>query len=126
MQKSKYIDNCIAILYNFHMDFDINKLKKELKNNQNKQKTLENKLEFLPKGHINTLYRNNKGYYYVTYREGKKIRNDYLGPVGKCDLNPTFERMKLRKQKEEELKELKKEEKDLIKAINKAHEISQK
>lgn len=108
------------------MDLDIKVLKKELKNNQNKQKSLENKLEFLPKGHINTLYRNNKGYYYITYREGKKIKNDYLGPVGKCDLTPTINKMKLRKEKEEELKELKKEEESITKAIRKAHEIPQK
>lgn len=101
---------------------DINKLElnNRLKDNINRQSELVRAIDFLPKGHINTLYRNGKGYYYLTYREGKKIKNDYQGPVGKADLSKVISRLKLRQTYELELKELKKQEKELNKLIKKA------
>lgn len=95
-------------------------LKTRLQNNQNRQIEIEKSIEFLPKGHINTLYRNNKGYYYLTYREGKKVRNEYLGVEGKTDLNKTINRLHQRQVFDMELKELKKEEKTLKKLLLKA------
>ena len=95
-------------------------LNTRLLNNQERQKEIEKAIEFLPKGHINILNRNGKGYYYLTYREGKKIRNEYLGPEGKTDLNKTMNRLKERKIYDNELKELKKEEKTLKKLLIKA------
>lgn len=92
-------------------------LKTRLQNNQNRQIEIEKAVEFLPKGHINTLYRNNKGYYYLTYREGKKVKNEYLGVEGKTDLNKTINRLHQRQVYDLELKELKKEEKTLKKLI---------
>ena len=95
-------------------------LKTRLNNNLERQSVIEKSIEFLPKGHINTLYRNNKGYYYLTYREGPKIKNEYLGPEGKTDLNKTINRLHQREVVEVELKELKKEEKKLKKLISSA------
>lgn len=97
------------------IDFE---LRVRLNNNLLRQKEIEKSIEFLPKGHINILYRNNKGYYYLTYREGQKVKNDYLGPEGKTDLNKTMNRLQKRKVIEEELIELKKEEKKLKKLIS--------
>lgn len=74
-------------------------------------------MTLLPKGHINVLYRNGKGYHYLTHREGKKICNDYLGPVGKRDLSDILEKLALRERYKKELKSLKEEEKALRKAI---------
>ena len=95
-------------------------LQTRLKNNQERQLEIEKSIDFLPKGHINVLYRNNKGYYYLTYREGKKIRNEYLGPEGKTDLNKIMNKLKERKIYDNELKALKKEEKTLKKLLIKA------
>ena len=95
-------------------------LKTRLKNNLERQEQIEMSIQFFPKGHINTLYRNGKGYYYLTYREGSKIRNEYLGPEGRTDLNKTINRLKERKVYDLELKELKKEEKMLKKLLTKA------
>lgn len=99
----------------------MNSLKEELVERLNKnleeQKEIEKSMEFLPRGHINTLYRNNKGYYYLTYREGKKIRNEYLGPEGKTDLSKTIERLHKRKINEDEIKKLKIEENKLNKIL---------
>ena len=95
-------------------------LKTRLQNNKNRQKEIEKSVEFLPKGHINTLYRNNKGYYYLTYREGKKIRNEYLGVEGKTDLTKVINKLHQREIIDTELKQLKNEEKILKKLLNRA------
>lgn len=94
-------------------------LEERLKKNLNRQNEIEKSMDFLPRGHINTLYRNNKGYYYLTYREGNKIKNEYLGPEGKTDLNKTIEKLHERQVVKEELKELKKEEIKLNKLLKK-------
>lgn len=94
-------------------------LNSRLTNNLERQKEIVKSIDFLPKGHINILNRNGKGYYYLTYREGKKVKNEYLGVVGKADLNKTITRLKQRQVLEAELKELKKDEKNLNKLIKK-------
>lgn len=94
-------------------------LKTRLTNNLERQNEIVKTMDFLPKGHINILNRNGKGYYYLTYREGKKVKNEYLGVVGKADLNKTITRLKQRQVLEAELKELKKDEKNLEKLIKK-------
>ena len=100
-------------------------LKSQLINNQEKQVEINDKISKLPKGHINTLYRNNKGYYYLTYRNGQKINNDYLGPVGKVDLNDMLSKLNERSKLKKELSELKTEEKNIKKQIKKTNGISQ-
>ena len=114
------IEKCIAIKYTIFMNDIVFELNTRLKNNQERQKAIEKSIEFLPKGHINVLNRNGKGYYYLTYREGNKVKNEYLGPEGRTDLNKTINRLKERKIYDSELKELKKEEKTLKKLLVKA------
>ena len=99
------------------MKQDKSKLISELEKNEERQLVLKDKLLNLPKGHVNILYRNNKGYYYLTYRDGKKIRNDYLGPVGKEDLHKIFEKLTEREKIKREIRSLKLEEKQLKKTI---------
>lgn len=93
---------------------------KKLEENLKEQEDINESMTLLPKGHINILYRKNKGYYYLTHREGKKVCNDYLGPVGKCDINETINKLALRDKYKKEIKRLKEEEKTLIKIIKKA------
>ena len=95
-------------------------LENRLNINQNRQLEINETLKIIPKGHINILYRNNKGYYYLTYRNGKKINNDYLGPVGKADLSDIMSSLTKRDHLKKELKYLKEEEKHLKKQIRKA------
>ena len=97
----------------------LSELNTRLINNQTRQKEIERSIDFLPKGHINILKRNGKGYYYLTYREGKKIKNEYLGVVGKTDLSKTISKLKQRDNYNKEINELKVEEKTLIKLIKK-------
>lgn len=88
-------------------------LKTRLNNNIERQAEIEKSIQFLPKGHINILNRNGKGYYYLTYRDGKKVKNDYLGAVGKTDLSIIINKLKQRKITESKLKQLIQEEKTL-------------
>lgn len=101
-------------------------LSNSLKNNLDKQLKINNEIIGLPKGHINTLYRNGKGYYYLTYRNGYKICNEYLGPVGKVDLSDILEKLNQRLKLKKELSELKKEETRINKLIKKVNDTSQK
>jgi len=63
----------------------------------------------MPKGHANVSYRNGKGCYYLTYREEKKIRNDYLDPVGKIDLSNVFNKSKIKEGNKALIRQLKKD-----------------
>ena len=92
-------------------------LQNRLEINQKRQAEIKENLLILPKGHINVLYRNNKGYYYLTYRNGKKINNDYLGPVGKADLSKIMANLTERENLKKELRYLKNEEKYFKKQI---------
>ena len=96
----------------------MNDIKTEIENREKRIEEIKSEVLNLPKGHINILYRREKGYYYLTYRDGKKINNDYLGPVGKADLkdimDDLFKRDKLKSELRsltEEIKELKKKAK---------------
>ena len=110
---------CIAYIYNITMSDIVFELNERLNNNKERQKEIEKSIDFLPKGHINVLNRNGKGYYYLTYRDGKKVKNDYLGAVGKVDLSKTISKLKQRETYIKELDELIKEEKTLNKLIKK-------
>ena len=99
------------------MNEDRNILINRLDENRETQNKLKEELKNFPKGHVNTLYRNGKGYYYLTYRDGQKIRNDYLGPVGKTDLGLLFNKLREREDHKRQIRALKQEEKELKKKI---------
>ncbi|MBR3250114.1 MAG: hypothetical protein IKF80_00225 [Erysipelotrichaceae bacterium] len=85
----------------------------QLNDLRERQLKLKEDLLSMPKGHVNVLYRNGKGYYYLTYRDGKKIRNDYLGPVGKTDLSNVFNKLKIREEYKASIRKLKMVEQEL-------------
>lgn len=80
---------------------------------QKEIESLKKQLKKIRKGHINILYRNNKGYYYLTYRDGSKIKNDYLGPVGTTDLSKIMKDLNKREAIKKEIRTLKEEENSL-------------
>ena len=93
----------------------MNDINLEIKNKEKRIDEIKSELLNIPKGHINILYRREKGYYYLTYRDGKKIKNDYLGPVGKADLKGIMENLAKRDKLKSELRTLKEEIKELKK-----------
>ena len=54
-------------------------LKEEKQRNLEMQKTYVQEIESLPKGSIMTKTVSGKKYYYLKYRQGNKIKNDYIG-----------------------------------------------
>lgn len=93
----------------------MNDIKTEIENREKRIEEIKSEVLNLPKGHINILYRREKGYYYLTYRDGKKINNDYLGPVGKADLKDVMDNLSKRDKLKSELRSLKVEIKELKK-----------
>ena len=93
----------------------MNDIKTEIENIEKRIEEIKSEILNLPKGHINILYRREKGYYYLTYRDGKKINNDYLGPVGKADLKDIMDNLSKRDKLKNELRSLKEEIKELKK-----------
>ena len=93
----------------------MNDIKTEIENREKRIEEIKSEILNLPKGHINILYRREKGYYYLTYRDGKKINNDYLGPVGKADLKDIMDNLSKRDKLKNELRSLKGEIKELKK-----------
>ena len=99
----------------------MNDIKTEIENREKRIEEIKSEILSLPKGHINILYRREKGYYYLTYRDGKKINNDYLGPVGKADLKDIMDNLSKRDKLKSELRSLKEE----IKELKKKHKNNQ-
>ena len=103
------------------MEEVIKEIENRLEDNLKQQENISQEMTLLPKGHINVLYRKEKGYYYLTYREKDKIKNQYLGPVGKCDLSNIMEKLAQRDKLNKELKYLKEKEKEYRKVLGKKH-----
>ena len=69
------------------------------------------------KGALTVKIINDHEYYYLVYREGKKVKTDYIGVKGKTDLNSIKKELELRENYKKQILQLKKEEKELRKAI---------
>lgn len=72
------------------------------------QKELKNKIKQLPKGTVKTRRVNDKTYYYLAYRENRKVINKYIGGDMK-DAEALAKLIEERKAYENQLKELQKD-----------------
>jgi hypothetical protein len=79
---------------------------------EKEQKELDKEISKLPKGSIKKRKLGNKFYYYLQYREGDKILQDYLG---KSEPKEIINKLKKRKALEKELKKVK----DSLKLLSK-------
>ena len=96
-------------------------LKNELYKNVRKQIELQNNILDLPKGNLIIKRRYYEDYYYLSYRENKKVKTDYLGKLSEKEIAKIQEGTLKRKELKNELKKYKEEEANLrkiIKAIN--------
>ena len=78
----------------------------------------EKKLENLPKGSLSKKLRNNKPYYYLAYREGEKVKFQYIGKEGSEQLLILQEQVSKRYDLIRKLKQVNKELKELSKSVN--------
>ena len=86
---------------------------KEFVRNQNMILAYEKELSILPKGSIKTKIIGNKSYFYLNYRDGKKVISKYIGK----EENASFvkEQLERRHQIELMIKKLKQEQRQIKK-----------
>ena len=92
-------------------------LEEELERNVHKQELFLNELSKYPKGSLVVSNIHGDSYLYRRYREGDKIKSEYIGPIGSDEAKEAYEsRAKYIKIKKD-LRDLMIEEKSLRKAI---------
>lgn len=91
-------------------------LQEELERNTRAQLAYRAEIEALPKGSVTVKERGGKRYCYLTYREGRRVRTDYVGiaDVVEEDLRIKVEQ---RRSLEKVLRHLKSEERFMRKAL---------
>lgn len=82
-------------------------LKEELKNSKRLFKNYESELKKLPKGSLVKKKIHNKEFYYLAYREGKKIVFEYKGKLSKEEIHQMNESKKKRLQYKKLMKDIK-------------------
>jgi hypothetical protein len=92
-------------------------LKEELENSQKLKDFYENKLKSLPAGSLSGLKRRGKKYYYLKFREGKKVKNVYKGILCSEEIQKYGEISKNRKKYRHSLSLVKKQIKYLKGAL---------
>jgi hypothetical protein len=75
------------------------------------------KIDSLPKGGIYAKTINGNVYYYLSHREGKKVKTDYLGKLSDEEIKEIREKIEKRKRYEKMLKDVEAEIKFLHKAL---------
>lgn len=104
----------------------IDDLVRDLYENVNKQIELGNKLQDFRKGSLVIKNRRNESYYYLSYRDGKKVKTDYLGKLSKSAVKKINDELNQNSVIKNELKKLHNEEveiRKLIKTINPSYLI---
>ena len=94
-----------------------NVLIEELERNQKMQKSYKEQIETLQKGKIILKKIKNSEYYYLMYRDHKKVKTDYLGPKDKFNPDELQRNIDKRRYFQETLNKLQREEKEIRKAI---------
>lgn len=102
----------------------IEDLVKDLYENVNKQIALGNKMQDFRRGTLVIKKRREESYYYLSYRDGKKVITDYLGKLSKQNIKKINDEINEGIKIKNELKKLQEEEikiRKLIKAIDKKY-----
>ena len=92
-------------------------LEEELERNSRMKKRYMDEIEQLPKGSVMLRKIGNQEYYYLKYRENKKIISKYIGRKNEINIKEIKEKIQKRKHVEGVLKNLSVEEKEIIKAL---------
>lgn len=92
-------------------------LEEELERNSRMTKRYIDELEQLPKGSVMLRKIGNQEYFYLKYRENKKIISKYIGQKTEINIKEIKEKIQKRKHVEGVLKNLSLEEKEILKAL---------
>ena len=93
-------------------------LEEELDRNLRAQKAYKALVGTLPKGSIKVMRRNKKAYCYLRYRVGNKVKTDYAGKADVVEVE-LREKIAQRNTAMQELRQLKKEQLYIEKALKK-------
>ncbi len=91
----------------------------ELERNKRLVSRYEEEVDKLPKGSLFLRQIGNQRYYYLNYREGKKVVSKFLGKENSFDADKFQEQLERRKELNALLKRLRLERKDLEKELGK-------
>lgn len=94
-------------------------LQDEFKRVKHLQKKYEEKISELPLGYLLERGLQGKKVYYLSYREGDRIRQKYLGKLSVEEIKQYQDQMKLKKQLRQQLKETKQNIRYLEKLLRK-------
>lgn len=92
-------------------------LEEELERNSRIKKRYIDEIEQLPKGSILLRKIGNQKYYYLKFRENRKVVSKYIGQENEIDIKELEEKIRKRKHIEAVLKNLVLEEKEILKAL---------
>jgi sigma54-dependent transcription regulator len=76
------------------------------------------KVSEFPKGSVSVKNRNNLEYLYLAFRKGSKIFFQYIGPLSSDNAQIVLKQIEQRKKYEEKLKQVKKDLREIAKAVN--------
>lgn len=100
-----------------YMPILLDAIEENLKRNLYMQSVYTEKMQKLRKGTIRIKTINGNDYYYLVYRDGNKVRTDYLGVKDQVDLQQINQELADHSSYKKQIRLLKKEEKDIRKAI---------
>ncbi len=78
----------------------------------------QSEIEKLPKGYISPKKRNDGVYYYISYRDGSKVRSKYIGKSDSDNLKELIIAVKKRKDLESKLKQARVNLKEVQRMLN--------
>jgi hypothetical protein len=78
----------------------------------------QNEIENLPKGSISLKKRNNNAYMYAAYREGKRMKFDYIGKESSPKAVEVSRLIKKRQEKNKQLCEVRADIREIKKVLN--------
>ena len=99
------------------MSVVLDAIKENLERNLYMQELYSKNMQSLRKGSLTVKNINGNEYYYLIYRDGEKVKTEYIGIKGKTDLKNIKKELKDRENYRTQILQLKKEEKELRKAI---------
>jgi len=99
------------------MSVVLDAIKENLERNLYMQELYSKNMQSLRKGSLTVKIINGNEYYYLIYRDGEKVKTEYIGIKGKTDLKNIKKELKDRENYRTQILQLKKEEKELRKAI---------
>ena len=100
------------------MSYIKNILKEEYQRLKALSKKYHDEINALPRGSISIKKRNHREYLYLAYRQQKKLRFEYIGPIVSERSKVVLKQIGLRKRFETKLKQVKKDLREIGRVTN--------